>query len=210
MSLCFPQSCGSPKIKSHWPSKSDFLGISNSFASSPGWEARYEAQNLHNSEILWYHMVLQVVSCPLSGYKILFYCVCTPSAISLQFPLCLWMYGIFFAGFQHPPVDGCSTTSCNFGVHRGGEEHRFFCSANLNQNLPLGFRLVPSSREPTLCFFILINLLRCGVHSSHCRIVVLTSSICFTTFIRHSFGSLSYSNQRRKRGKWNPNWKRRS
>ena len=28
------------------------------------------------------------------------------------------------------------------------------------------------------------------------------------TFIQHSFGSLSYSNQRGKRSKGNPNWKR--
>ena len=30
-----------------------------------------------------------------------------------------------------------------------------------------------------------------------------------TTFIQHRFGSLSHSNQRRKRNKTNPNWKRR-
>ena len=31
-----------------------------------------------------------------------------------------------------------------------------------------------------------------------------------TTIIQHSFGSFSHSNQRRKRNKRNPNWKRRS
>ena len=31
----------------------------------------------------------------------------------------------------------------------------------------------------------------------------------FTTIIQHSFGSLRYSNQRRKRNKRNPDWKRR-
>ena len=31
-----------------------------------------------------------------------------------------------------------------------------------------------------------------------------------TTFIQHSFGSPSHSNQRRKRNKRNPDWKRRS
>ena len=38
-SLCFPQSCGSLVIKSHWPSRSDFLGIPSPFVGSPGWEA---------------------------------------------------------------------------------------------------------------------------------------------------------------------------
>ena len=32
----------------------------------------------------------------------------------------------------------------------------------------------------------------------------------FTTTIQHSFGSFSHSNQRRKRNKRNPDWKRRS
>ena len=47
--VCFPPSCGSPVIKSHWPSKSDFLEIPSLFARSPGWKARCGAQNLHNS-----------------------------------------------------------------------------------------------------------------------------------------------------------------
>ena len=37
-SLCFPQDCGSSVIKSHWPSKSDSLGILSPFPRSPGWE----------------------------------------------------------------------------------------------------------------------------------------------------------------------------
>ena len=37
--VCFPQSCGSPAVKSHWFSKSDSLGISSLFAGSSGWEA---------------------------------------------------------------------------------------------------------------------------------------------------------------------------
>ena len=36
-SLC-PQSCGSSVIKSHWPPKSNSLGLLNPFARSPGWE----------------------------------------------------------------------------------------------------------------------------------------------------------------------------
>ena len=38
-SLCFPQSCENPEIKSHWPSKSDSLEIPSVFVGSPDWEA---------------------------------------------------------------------------------------------------------------------------------------------------------------------------
>ena len=48
-SLCFPQSCGSFVMKSHWPSKSDPLGIPSPFTGSPDWEPCWGAQNLHNS-----------------------------------------------------------------------------------------------------------------------------------------------------------------
>ena len=41
-----PQSCGSPGIKSYWPSESDSLEIPSPFA---GLEAWHEAQNLHTS-----------------------------------------------------------------------------------------------------------------------------------------------------------------
>ena len=48
-SLCFPWSCGSPVIKSRWPSKSASLGTPSPFAGYPGWKARHRAQSLHNS-----------------------------------------------------------------------------------------------------------------------------------------------------------------
>ena len=48
-SLCFPQSCRSPAIKSHYASKSDSLGIPPPVAGPPGWEAWRGAQNLHSS-----------------------------------------------------------------------------------------------------------------------------------------------------------------
>ena len=34
----FPQSCLSSVIKSHWPPKSNSLGVLSPFARSPGWE----------------------------------------------------------------------------------------------------------------------------------------------------------------------------
>ena len=36
--------------------------------------------------------------------------------------LCLWMWGIFFGGIQHSPVDCCSAGSCNFEVLEGEDE----------------------------------------------------------------------------------------
>ena len=41
----------------------------------------------------------------------------------------------YFCGFQCPPVDGCSTTSCNFGVLTGGDKHMSLYSAILSCNL---------------------------------------------------------------------------
>ena len=39
----------------------------------------------------------------------------------------------FFGRFQHPPVDGCSTASCDFGALSGGDEWMSFYSAILNR-----------------------------------------------------------------------------
>ena len=52
-SLCFPQSCQSPAIKSRSPSKSDSLGIPLPVARPPGWEAWSEAQNIPVGGLLW-------------------------------------------------------------------------------------------------------------------------------------------------------------
>ena len=38
----------------------------------------------------------------------------------------------FFGGFQHPLVDGCSATGCDFGVLVEGHEHTSLYSAILN------------------------------------------------------------------------------
>ena len=63
-------------------------------------------------------IVIQNMGCPPSGYGIWFYHICAPPNISLGLLLCLWMWNIFFffCRFQHPPVDGCSTASCDFGA----------------------------------------------------------------------------------------------
>ena len=48
-SLCFPQCCGIPVIKFHWPSRPDSLGISSPFVRSLGWEAWHGVLNFQNS-----------------------------------------------------------------------------------------------------------------------------------------------------------------
>ena len=45
--------------------------------------------------------------------------------------LSLDMGYLFFGGFQHPPMDGCSAASCNFGVLAGADENTSFCSTIL-------------------------------------------------------------------------------
>ena len=51
----FPQSCGSSIIKSHWLSKSNFLGILSLFARLPDWETCCGPYNFKAVwELLWY------------------------------------------------------------------------------------------------------------------------------------------------------------
>ena len=90
-------------------------------------------------------IVLQSVGHPPGGYGIWFDCVYTPTTILLWL-LCFWKRGIFFGGFQHSPVNGCSTSSCNFGALAGGDECMSFYSAILNQKLMLSW-------YSSLCFF---------------------------------------------------------
>ena len=49
--------------------------------------------------------------------------------VLLQLLLCL--QGIFFGGFHHSPVSGCSTASCDFGALAEDENSSFY-SAVLN------------------------------------------------------------------------------
>ena len=45
-----PQSCGSSVIRSHWPPKSNSLGVLSPFARFPGWEICCGSYNFLNSE----------------------------------------------------------------------------------------------------------------------------------------------------------------
>ena len=63
-------------------------------------------------------IVLQFVGNPHGRYEIRFYHDYAPPTTLLQFLLCLGHRVFGFGRFQHPPVNGCSTASCNFGHRR--------------------------------------------------------------------------------------------
>ena len=73
------------------------------------------------------------MGCAPGGYEIWFYHGFSPSYFLIEAsPLSLNTGYLFWGeGFQHPPVDGCSTVRCNFGVLTGEDEHTSFYSAIL-------------------------------------------------------------------------------
>ena len=52
-----------------------------------------------------------------------------PPTILLGFLLCLWMWGNFYGGIQHSPVNGSSSVNCTFGVLTEEDECKSFYSA---------------------------------------------------------------------------------
>ena len=63
------------------------------------------------------------------------------------------MWGIFFGVFQCPPVNGCSTVSCNFVALAGGEECLSFYLAILNTFNILMEKIRHSYRLKGMCKF---------------------------------------------------------
>ena len=139
-SLCFPQSCESLVIKSHWPSRSDFLGNSSTFVWSPGWEDWRGVPKLHKSgrtSLMLLFSSLWVTHLLGLGFDFIMIVPLLPSHWSFFF---VFGHGVsFFGGFQCPPVDGCSKAGCNFGALIGGDEYTSFYSTILNQNWCLCF-----------------------------------------------------------------------
>ena len=133
-SLCFPQSYGSPVIKSCWPSKSDSLGILSLFAGSPGWKGWHGAHNLLNSgkmSLILLFSCLWVAHLEGMGFYFIMIVPLLPSHCSFFF---VFGHAVsFFGGFQCPPINGCSAASCNFGALPGGDEHTSFYSTILNK-----------------------------------------------------------------------------
>ena len=126
-SFCFPLSCGSSVIKSHCPSKSDFLGILSFFAGFPSWEIRCGGYNLYNSvrtSLILLFSSLWVTHPMGMGFDFIMIAPLLPS--NCCFSLVLGCGLSFLGGRQHPPVNGCSTAGCDFGVLTGEDELMFF------------------------------------------------------------------------------------
>ena len=74
------------------------------------------------------------------GKLLWYYCspVCGSLTQCIWALILSWLYpsyhlpAAFFGRFQHPPVDGCSADSCNFGALSGGDERTSFCPTVLN------------------------------------------------------------------------------
>ena len=108
-SFCFPLSCGSSVIKSHCPSKSDFLGILSFFAGFPSWEIRCGGYNLHNSvrtSLILLFLRLLVTHLANIGFDFIVFAFLLPSDCGFLFN---FGYGISLCvcGFQHSPVNVC-------------------------------------------------------------------------------------------------------
>ena len=135
-SLCFPQPCWSPAIKSRYPSKSDSLGIPPPVAGPPGWEAWREAQDLHSSgwtSLVWLFSSLWVTNPTVMGFDFIVIVPFLPSHCSFSF---VFGCGVsFFGEFQCLPVNDCSALSCDSGAVTRGSECTSFYSTILNQSL---------------------------------------------------------------------------
>ena len=157
-SVWFPQSCGSPVIKSHWPSRSDSLGIPRPFVRFSGLEAWCGAQNFHNSGRTSLVLLLSCLGSPTWWELDLILLWLHPSCYLTEASSCFSMGVYFFGGFQRPPVNGCSATSCNFGVLTGGSECTSFYSAILKQ-----MRLYSSLQRKSFAYLSIFVSIACSL-----------------------------------------------
>ena len=119
-----PQSCGSPIIKSHWPSVSGSLGVPSSFVASPGWEAWLRTFTTVE-ELLWYYCFLVCGSSTQQVWDLTLLCLYPSYRLTVASSSYTW--GIFFlVGSSVFLLIGCSTGSCDFGALTGGDEHLSF------------------------------------------------------------------------------------
>ena len=122
--LCFPQSCGSLVIKSHWPSRSDSLGIPSPFVRSPGWEAWRGFRTFTTAgKLLWYYCHPVYESPTGWVWNFILSWLCPSYCLTAASFLFLDMGYLLFGKFQC--LCGCSTTSCDFGAVAGESEHSF-------------------------------------------------------------------------------------
>ena len=131
--VCFPQSCGSPTVNSHWSSRSDLLGIPNPIVGSPGWEPWCGVWNLPKNgrtSLVLLFSSLWVTHTAGRRFDFIVIVSLPPSCCGFFF---VFGYEVsFFGGLQSPLINGYSTVSCNFGTLAGGDKCTSFYSTILN------------------------------------------------------------------------------
>ena len=152
LELLFPQSCGSLMIKSHWPSRSDSLGIPSPFVGSPGWGAWYGVPNLYNSgrtSLVLLFSSLWITHQMGMGFDFIMIVPLLLSCCSFFF---VFERGLSFSGrFQWSPFGGYSTTSCDFGAFAGGDEHTSFLLCHLEPEVTFVCLLVTFVTNLVIC-----------------------------------------------------------
>ena len=150
-----PLPSGSPVIKSHW-SWVWLPGHSQSLCSlaSMTWGSEPSHQWENFSGII----VFQFIVFPSGRYGIYFYCAWEPPGSRCSFFFVFGRGTSFYGGLQSPPLDGCSTASCDFVALSWGDKCMSFYSAILNQKLSQNFDIWPFdigwtiSCTPTISF----------------------------------------------------------
>ena len=97
--------------------------------------------------------VFQFLGFPSDRYGIYFYCAWAPPTSHCSFFFVFGPGASFSSGLQSPPLDGCSSASCNFIALAWGDKCMSFYSAILNQKLSQNF---------DIC-----NMLNCLMHNHH-------------------------------------------
>ena len=142
LELLFSRSCGSLMIKSHWPSRSDSLGIPSPFVGSPGWGAWYGVPNLYNSgrtSLVLLFSSLWITHQMGMGFDFIMIVPLLLSCCSFFF---VFECGLSFSGrFQWPPFRGYSTTSWILVLLQEETSTSLFYSAILNQKSHLSVYL---------------------------------------------------------------------
>ena len=104
----FPQFFGNPVTKSGWPSISDSLEFPSPFTGSPGWEAWYGPQNLHNSGRAALVLLFSVCGSPTQQVWDLILSWLHPSYLLISTSSLSLDVGYFIRRFQYFFVRGCS------------------------------------------------------------------------------------------------------
>ena len=133
-SLCFPQSCQNPAIKSHSPSKSDSPGIPAPIAGPPVWKPDVGLRTFTPmGGLLWYNCSLVCESPTQWLWDLILLWLCPSYHLTVASPSASDL-GCLFWWVQCLPVDDYSAVSCESGALSRGSERTSFYSAILNQS----------------------------------------------------------------------------